>query len=494
MKKVHKKIDILFLFQRLALIIFLIFPVLLSVFSQILVLLHSWSFIKFVEFGFLVAIFLIPMFVIFLENSIWSTLEQSKFMLIIWVVGLAIILRIILVQLLSTDFVSDMEDVHLFAVDIYAGHPMANLQNYPNIPYTTYLTMTGIILSIIYKVFGASTVVAKLTLVILGGLTTWLVFWVGKEIANFRVGFVASLLFALLPSLLCYSGVLTGDHFALPLMMLAILLHVRLNKLDRNKKIYYIFGYALCGVVIGFIDWFRMTGTILLIALIISIILYQLGKRKIYYLALALSTLILTYFLVSQLAVNITENNFQIKPYSFAQTIGGEVLVGLNPKSNGGVTLEDKKLSGEIYTRYGKDYSAANKYLIGLALDRLRQADIPHFLKEKFSLIWSSHDALFDYSLNGSNDQEFVDLLRDIEALLYLVITIFILIGVFSSIRLRTDPSTFAMQLFILGFAILMMIFEVQNRYVVIVIPFSLLLSVLGMNEIFSAKAKTIST
>ena len=127
------------------------------------------------------------------------------------------------------------------------------------------------------------------------------------------------------------------------------------------------------------------------------------------------------------------------------------------------------------------------------AKDRLKQADILHFLKEKFSLIWSNHDALFDYSLNGSNDQEFVNLLRDIEALLYLIITIFILIGVLSSIRLRSNPATFAMQLFILGFAILMMIFEVQNRYVVIVIPFSLLLSVLGMNDIFSAKTSEIS-
>jgi 4-amino-4-deoxy-L-arabinose transferase-like glycosyltransferase len=482
-----------FLLQRLALIIFFVFPVALSIISQIYLLIHSWNFIKFLQLGFLVAIFLIPVFAVFVKNSIWVSIEQTKHLPIFWVVGLAIILRVVLVQLISTDFVSDMEDVHLFASDIYSGNPTANLQNYPNIPYTTYLTMTGIVLSIIYKLFGVSTAIAKFTLVILAGLTTWLVFLTGKEIANIQVGFIAALFYAILPSLLCYTGVLTGDHFALPLMMLAIFLHIRLNKLDQSKHFYYISGYAICGAVIGFIDWFRMVGSILLIALAISLIVYQLGNRKVYYLALTLSVLIFTYFLVSKLAVSITENSFQTKTFSISQTIGGEILVGLNPETYGGVTLEDKKISGETYHYYGNNYSAANQYLIGLALDRLKQADIMLFLKEKFSLIWSSHNALFDYSLIGSNDRELVNLLRDVEALFYLVITIFILINVLSSLRWQSHSATFTMQLFILGFALLMLIFEVQNRYVIIVIPFSILLSVLGMKDVFLLSMKTKS-
>ena len=40
------------------------------------------------------------------------------------------------------------------------------------------------------------------------------------------------------------------------------------------------------------------------------------------------------------------------------------------------------------------------------------------------------------------------------------------------------------MQLFILGFALLLLFMEVQNRYVAIVIPFSILLSVSGLDTV----------
>jgi len=43
------------------------------------------------------------------------------------------------------------------------------------------------------------------------------------------------------------------------------------------------------------------------------------------------------------------------------------------------------------------------------------------------------------------------------------------------------------MQLFVLGFALLLLLVEVQNRYVMVVIPYSILLSVMGMKDTFSA-------
>jgi hypothetical protein len=43
------------------------------------------------------------------------------------------------------------------------------------------------------------------------------------------------------------------------------------------------------------------------------------------------------------------------------------------------------------------------------------------------------------------------------------------------------------MQLFILGFAILMLVLEVQNRYVLIVFPYSIILGALGMEDAFSS-------
>jgi hypothetical protein len=165
------------------------------------------------------------------------------------------------------------------------------------------------------------------------------------------------------------------------------------------------------------------------------------------------------------------------------------VLVGLNPDTGGGVNLEDAQTVGETYIRFGSDYSAANRYLVEMALNRLEQGEMANLFKEKFILIWSSHEALFDYSLLGSNDQELVYLLGDFEALLYLIITFFILVSSITSIIKQSHPAIFSMQLFILGFAILMLLLEVQNRYVMIVFPYSILLGVMGMKDAFSVKA-----
>jgi 4-amino-4-deoxy-L-arabinose transferase-like glycosyltransferase len=487
------KLDTPFLLQRLVLVLFLLFPITLSIFSQILLVIHSWDFIKFIKFGFLVTFFLLPIFAILAKDSIWEAIEQFKHLPLIWVVGLAIILRIIFVQLISTNFASDMEDVHFLAVDISSGHPLANLDKYPNIPSATHLDMSALVLSYVYRLFGASTSTAKLFLILLGGLTTFLIYLVGQEVANKRVGFLAAFLFATLPSVICYTGVLAGDHLALPPMILAILIYARTYKLDYSKFFPLILTYAIIGILAGFGDWFRPLGTILVTAFIVSTLIYSVGKRKLYRLLTVLSVLLFAYTATSNLAVKISEDIFQTKILSSSQRIGEFILKGLNPDSKGLVTFEDDNTARQTYERFGNDSLGAQKYLINLALSRLDPKKALKLFEEKFTLIWASHDALFDYSLIGSNDQELVNLMRAFETLLYLVITIFIFFQAIVSIRHRSHPAVFVMQLFIFGFAVLLLLTEVQNRYVMIVIPFSILLGVLGMKDAFSKEAKSSS-
>jgi 4-amino-4-deoxy-L-arabinose transferase-like glycosyltransferase len=488
MKKISS-LDMPLILHRLALAVFIIFPVTLALIAQFFRLVQNWDVLKAFQLILLVGVFLTPVIALFTKDTIWTSIEKSRPLPFLWVLVISIALRIVLLPLISTDFVNDMEDIHLFANDINSGDPFANLSNYPNIPYATYLTLTGIILSFVYKIFGASTAIAKFLLVLLAGLTTWLVYLTGRAIAGERVGFVAAFLYGTLPSLVCYTGVLAGDHFALPLIVLVILLQIRLSKLDQGKISYYITGYILCGALIGLVDWFRPVGITLLAAFVISILVFQLKKRVFFQTALTLVVLVLSYFTVSKMAIVITETMFQTTIPSLSQRIGGYVLVGLNPDTGGGVNLEDAQTVGETYIRFGSDYSAANRYLVEMALNRLEQGEMANLFKEKFILIWSSHEALFDYSLLGSNDQELVYLLGDFEALLYLIITFFILVSSITSIIKQSHPAIFSMQLFILGFAILMLLLEVQNRYVMIVFPYSILLGVMGMKDAFSVKA-----
>ena len=492
--KTDRKFDISFFLQRFALVLFAIFPVALSVVAQIFVIIHYWNITKFLQFGLLVAVLLVPIFAILRKKSFGPSVEHGRYLPIIWVVGLAIALRVILVPLISTNFVSDMEDTHLLAVDISSNHPLANIDKYPNIPEASYLNMSALVLSFVYKLFGASATNAKLFMTMLGGLTTLLIYLTGREIANNTVGFLAAFLFATMPSLICYTGVLVGDHIAFPIMFLAILIYALANKFDNTKFFYSVLAYMVCGGLIGLTDWFRPIGMFLLNAIIVSVIIYRVRGLTYIKKIVILGILVFAYVSISNLAVVISKNIFHNKIISASQRIGHYLFVGLNPSSNGMTTHKDEVFVRQTYKYFGNDNSGAQKFLIKLAFSRLKNENIIGFFKEKFNLIWSSHDGLFAYSLKGSNDQELVSLLQNIETLLWLIITILMLLNIFLSIHKQSHPAIFAMQLFILGFALLLLFLEVQNRYVTIVIPFSILLGVFGLQDLLSLKTDPASS
>ena len=486
--KTFSRFDFALILQRLVLVIFALFPITLAAIAQVLFIFRTWDALKAVQISLLVGVFIVPVILIFISPALWAMLEKHKNLLVLWVLAIAIGLRLALIPLISTDFGSDMADIHLFAADINSGN--ANLNNYPNISYAAYLSLTSLVLSFVYKIFGASTTVAKLFLVVLSVLTTWLVYLTGREIAGTKVGVAASLLYASLPSLICYTGVLTGDHLALPFIVLAILIQAYLQKSDQIKSYYSLIGYALCGATIGFVDWFRPFGLILLVALVVATLIYQIKRLTFFRLALALSLLVFSYFAMSRLAGVTTERVFHAKMLSIFQKIGGHLLVGLNPDSRGKVTLEDGITIGETYQRLGDDYAAINRYLIESAFDRLDGGKFQRLLIEKFDIMWSNHIELFDYALVGSNDQEIVYLMADIESLIYLAITLFILVGAIASILGGSHSAILTMQLFMLGFGMLMLVMEAQNRYSVVVMPYLILLGVIGLKDAFSLKAR----
>jgi 4-amino-4-deoxy-L-arabinose transferase-like glycosyltransferase len=484
--RIFSKYNLSISVPQLFLVVFVVFPVLLALVSQTALIVQTWDTFKILQIGFFVSVLILPIFSILKKSSLLKLDNNDLCVIVIWVIAIAVALRIILLPLIGTSFLSDMEDIHLLAVDISSGNPLKNIDNYPNIPNATYLNMSALVLSFVYKVVGPGTANAKLFMILLSGLTTLLIFIAGRELANVQVGLIASLLFATLPSLVCYTGVLSGDHLAIPLIVLAIIIQSRLGASNGNFSFSFIAGYLLLGMTIGFIDWFRPIGIILIIAHAISILFYKFGRKNFFRSILVLAILIFSYLTVSKISIIITENIFQTKVLSTPQRLGAYFFVGLNLESNGGVNLEDAKLINETYNRFGNDNFGANQYLIESAFARLGPGQLVQLFKQKFILMWSSHDALFDYSLAGSNDQELVNLLRNIETMLYIIITTFMLFHAFSLIRRKSDSAIFTMQLFIFGFAFLMLFFEVQNRYIISVIPYSILLGVLGMQNAFA--------
>jgi 4-amino-4-deoxy-L-arabinose transferase-like glycosyltransferase len=476
-----------FLLQRIALLIFSLLPIGFALFYQSLYLINNWTIFTFVRIGLLVAIIFLPLIALLFKDNVWQSIEEMGYVPLLWVIILAIALRLIVLPLLSTNFSSDMADIHSFAVDVASGQPFANLQNYQGIPRATHLNMTGLVMSVVYRILGASFATAKMFMVVLAALTVWLIYLTGKQLAGARVGLIAASIYGTFPALVCYSGVLSGEHFALPLMTLAILLYGRIKKSEKNSLTYSLIGYALCGITIGLVDWFRPGGIILLTALIISDLIYLTREKPFYQQLIPLSLLIISYFAVSSLAITISERFFHTDILSTFQMRGNFIFVGLSTRNNGALNLEDGLFALDTYKRFGDDTAAANDYLIKLAIERLKAEPAKAVLdlfRSKFDRVWSNHQQLFQISLNGSNDQEVVGIMSAIDSFIYLVITVFIGINIYFSFVNRSQPGVFAMQLFLLGFAIWELILEVQNRYGIITFPYLILLGSLGLNDL----------
>lgn len=486
-----------FFLQRAALLIFSILPIGFGLLSQLGNLYNRSSIFQFIQMGLFVGLLFVPWIALLFKDEVWRAVEGKGYLPLLWVVLLSIALRLIVLPLLSTNFTSDFEDIHNFAVDVVSGRPYENLSNYPSIPWATHLNMTGLAMSVIYRIFGVGFTTAKMFMLVLSAVTVLLVYLTGREIAGARIGFISASIYGTLPSLVCYTGVLTGEHFALPLMALSILLYARLTRSENRTPMFYAAGYAFCGAIIGIMDWFRPGGVILLIALIITDLLYLHKDKIVQRLLIPLVLLIGSYLVAGNLAVTISESYFHTDVLSTMQKSGYFILIGLNPDTQGRINLEDRGISFEAYEQYKDDNSAANGYLIQLAFDRLKGESIWHLFRSKFILVWSNHEQLFQIALNGSNDLEFVEMLSDMENIINLAVTFLVGFNVYSSFLKRSRPPVFAMQLFILGFAIWILILEVQNRYGLITFPYMIILAALGINDLMEAvgrKMQRVST
>jgi Dolichyl-phosphate-mannose-protein mannosyltransferase len=467
--------------QKCAIVLFAFLPVGFSFFAQWSYILSIWNSYVFLVIGLLVVLIISPLIFWVYQNSFLNFLESKPFFLVLWLVALGVGLRVVLLPVISTNFVSDMEDIHNFAMDVAAGNPLTNLQNYPNIPRSIFLNMSGFVLGGIYKIFPPSFTTAKLCMVVLSGFTIGLVYKTGRKICNSRAGFVAALTFAVFPALILYTGVLSGEHVAVFLIAGIILLYMKIHE-HKNNKAYYLIGYLLMGGLIGLIDWFRPVGIILLISIIVTELIY-VQKRKLLITFTALAGLFVGSLFITNLAVLISESVFQVDVLPASQRVGHYILVGLNPETEGTINGEDYEIANTTYEKFGDDHWSAQRYLIQLALERLKGHSVLRLFWVKFDRMWANQDALFGYSLIGSDDGEMVLLMEYLEVFLYLLITIFVGFHAVKSIFRRPHPAVFVMQLFILGFALLLLVVEAQNRYVIIVFPYLLLLAAFGLEE-----------
>lgn len=468
--------------QRIILVIFLIFPLGLAIYTQIQHIVGNLDL-----YG---TLLLAPLMIVFVGYMVY-TLSSDKpgfgntaFLLMI---GFSIALRAVTLLIISTDLYSDVLDVHNYAIDIVRGMPTAHTDHYTYIPEATYLSMTGLTHAFFYMLFGASVKTAKLLTVVISAITCGLIYKLGKETSgDRRVGLVGGYLFAAWPALIAYTGIPTSEHIAMLLIVLFALISMVYSKSKERTEWRYAFGmYALMGAVIGLVDWYRPVGMILLLAFLVADVLY-LGRseRKLRWVA-QIAVLVITFLFVSQMAIQVNRWINRVPIPTNGQRLGHSILIGTNFESGGLHNWEDHGTISSAYKRFEGDFSAANRYLIGVAIDRVRENidRLPQLIETKFRRVWQNDSDMFYAASVGSNDTELLGYAGLIDNFYLVFVTVLIFLVSFYAVIKRSPKEIFFMQIFFFGMALALLITEAQMRYRSILIPFSVVLAAMGLKQ-----------
>jgi hypothetical protein len=468
--------------QRIALGILLIFPLTLALVIQIASLVAIKS-----RFD---IVMLTPVFLALLGLLIYIFLrdgKESDWIAVSLVILLAVAVRLAMNLILSTDLTSDVLDTHLFALDILSGNIPVTAGKYTYIPASTYKNIMGVTLAGFYAIFGASVRTAKLVMVVFAGLTCGLIYKIGKDISNdHRVGLVAAILFAVYPSLICYSGIPTSEHidiFLLTLMSLVWLVFSRSSRADDWR--FAIPVYALLGALIGLVDWYRPIGPFVLLAFILAEVFSLEQHPKILHFLSRIAILCIFYFTVSNISHTIDETMNEVKLPSSRQRLGETLLIGLDVKYKGAHNWDDQGIIVTTRERFKGNYGEANRYLLNLVKERLskNRSELPDLFITKFQRVWMNDNQQFYYSLIGSDDEEIVNYLKIPNQYFLVMITILLIISTISSLIQPPQKQVFMMQLLILGFAVALLITEAQTRYRTVLIPYMVILAAFGMKD-----------
>lgn len=160
------------------------------------------------------------------------------------IASIGILLRLLLiwsVPEIGNPLIMDAQNYDRIAVNISKGSGFALY----GVPTAFVAPLYPFFLSLIYTVFGHNYWVVKILQAIIGGLTSLIVFFIGKELFNYWTGFFSSLFVAVHPELIGISTFIYTETLNIFLLSLFVLFFIKGLKNNDDKKYYLLSGLFL---------------------------------------------------------------------------------------------------------------------------------------------------------------------------------------------------------------------------------------------------------
>ncbi len=341
-----------------------------------------------------------------------------------------------------------------------------------------HLTCYVVTVGFLFRLFGENVWIVKGINVAFSAGCIVISYFIGTELGSKRLGVLFALLIAVFPPLIYYTSVAATELFAMPFLMLSLLLLIKAYRKERlSQKLLHC---ALSGLFLSIGSLYRMVGPLYLAAYSLSVLLiFTKGVKWKSLLALLLAYFALFY------AVDGALYTSGITPYHLDD--GGTpfslfLLIGFNPESGGMYNEEDH----QIYFDHAGDEDAMKEEIKARLIPRITEHPlqlIPLFFKKTF-VLWGDGDFAANYWAydqgvpEPSDTKPYLMLMYNLSRVFYIALLLFCLVALF---QYRQNPIVLLLSLMVLGFEGAYMLLEVQPRYAFSIAYIFVFLGALGI-------------
>lgn len=408
--------------------------------------------------------------------------------------------RLIWIIIIKVKPLNDFNTYHAFATafskgNFIGGGYIALFPHYVGYP---------ILLTPFYKLFGTSANVAAHLNVVLSCGISFLLYFLGSTLFDRKCGLGAAFIWALWPSQIFYTALVSTEIIFTFLMLLCISFFLFI--MSSNKGPLPISAwFLLLGVLCSITNVIRPIGLVVFISILIYYLIFTADKIKLKNSILTkviFLTLLVAGYLITSKFISIGTSNLinkEVAKYPF----GFNIYVGSNYQSKGAWNAEDSKTLTEIEKRPGITPQEVHNELLKLSVDRIKSRSLFNTLKFvgiKHGMMWTvDHDSMV-YIKAGLIQQDtkfdfykFESLLIKLSNFYYHAILLLCGFSGFILLKRKNQGLPLLLVIIILGIIFLHMIVEVAGRYHFPAICLFSLLASCGISSFFKQDQPKLS-
>ena len=402
----------------------------------------------------------------FLSNKLFLTV----------LIALAFTVRLIWVLNIQTPIESDFYGLYTGAVDASNGDFSFSENGY----FSSWVYQLGFTMyqALIITLFGDNVLLLKLLGIVYSVGITVLIYLIGKELMNETAGRLAGIFYAVYVSSIVMTSVLTNDHLSTLFYMIGFYLIVKIKQPSIKIGI-------LIGLFIGLGNIIRPLGSLILIAILLYYVVYQiiLAKKGQRLRSLGvLSGIFVAYFLIMNIvsyafiAGGVTEYPLSNRaPY-------WKFLLGLNQETIGRYSSEDARFMSQF--PLGEERDKVEKELI---LERISDKEqVVNLFYEKFKIMWGTGDSSINWSMSNIDRPFVYQQLKIIEHATYFAMLLFSFIFLLINRKKLSTPLLFLL-IVVLGYVMVHFFIEIQQRYRFFIIPIFAILAGGGFADLMKS-------